>query len=426
MDLQPLIDKLQTHFSDVSVPLREEPAITAVLGQLTEKLLDNYPYPSARYAGQMLKPPHPIARYAYYLAMHINPNNHALDGGKATSALEKEVIQELGQMIGWENTLGHLTSGGTLANLEALWIAHQIHPGKCIVASEMAHYTHARISEVLKIPFQAVAADVHFRMDLEALEDALKSGNVGTVVVTLGNTSMGSLDNLTGVLSLRKKYAFRIHVDAAYGGYFLLADGLSDYGKAQYAALKEVDSFVIDPHKHGLQPYGCGCILFRDQSVGMFYKHDSPYTYFTSDDLHLGEISLECSRAGASAAALWATMQLLPLEKSGAFGQQLDKSLLAAQRFRERLTAAGYQVLNPVDLDIVTWMKPYDTPEAISDFSDTWFDDAEKQGWYFAKMKLSANQFNRICVKNTQSPVTILRSCLMKPEHLDIVDEIPI
>src|SRR5262249_17483668 len=74
-----------------------------------------------------------------------------------------------------------------------------------------------------------------------------------------------------------------------------------------------------DPHKHGLQPYGCGCVLFRDPAVGRLYRHDSPYTYFTSTDLHLGEISLECSRPGAAAAALWATQRLLPLVEEGEF-----------------------------------------------------------------------------------------------------------
>ena len=80
---------------------------------------------------------------------------------------------------------------------------------------------------------------------------------------------------------------------------------------------------MIDPHKHGLQPYGCGCVLFRDPAVGRFYKHDSPYTYFTSKQLHLGEISLECSRAGAAAVALWATQQLLPLAPDGEFARGL-------------------------------------------------------------------------------------------------------
>ena len=86
---------------------------------------------------------------------------------------------------------------------------------------------------------------------------------------------------------------------------------LDEPARRAFAAIGQADSIVIDPHKHGLQPYGCGCVLFRDPAVGRFYKHDSPYTYFTSKQLHLGEISLECSRAGAAAVALWATQQLL-------------------------------------------------------------------------------------------------------------------
>ena len=89
----------------------------------------------------------------------------------------------------------------------------------------------------------------------------------------------------------------RVHVDAAYGGFFrLLADDTADgVAAAPWRAIASCDSVVVDPHKHGLQPYGCGAVLFRDPSVGRFYSHDSPYTYFTSDELHLGEISLECS-----------------------------------------------------------------------------------------------------------------------------------
>jgi glutamate/tyrosine decarboxylase-like PLP-dependent enzyme len=97
------------------------------------------------------------------------------------------------------------------------------------------------------------------------------------------------------------------------------------------------DSIVVDPHKHGLQPYGCGCVLFRDPGVGRFYKHDSPYTYFTSDQLHLGEISLECSRAGAAAVALWATQRLLPLVPEGEFARGLQRGRAAAIDLDRRL-----------------------------------------------------------------------------------------
>ena len=123
---------------------------------------------------------------------------------------------------------------------------------------------------------------------------------------------------------------------AAYGGYFGLAANLAPEARASYDRLGEVDSIVIDPHKHGLQPYGCGCVLFRDPAVGRHYQHDSPYTYFTSPELHLGEISLECSRAGAAAAALWLTTQVLPLTPQG-LGAALRPVRAAALRWHRAL-----------------------------------------------------------------------------------------
>ena len=123
---------------------------------------------------------------------------------------------------------------------------------------------------------------------------------------------------------------------------------------------------VVDPHKHGLQPYGCGAVLFRDPGVGRFYLHDSPYTYFTSDELHLGEISLECSRPGAAAAALWLTFRLLPPTRTGwarcwrpADGRRCDWADLIGESDVLRL----YQ---PPELDIVSYFPVTGaTPPAI-------------------------------------------------------------
>ena len=145
-----------------------------VLNATAERLRDNYPYFHPLYAGQMLKPPHAVARLAYALAMWINPNNHALDGGRATSAMEKEAVAEIADMFGWKNFLGHLCGGGTMANLEALWAAGQLNPGKKILASEQAHYTHGRISSVLQLPFESLPCDARGRMDVHALTKRLE------------------------------------------------------------------------------------------------------------------------------------------------------------------------------------------------------------------------------------------------------------
>src|ERR1700722_16981050 len=169
-------------------------AMTAVLTQGAQRMADNYPYFHPLYAGQMLKPPHPLARAAYALAMYINPNNHALDGGRASSSMEIEAVREIARMFSWTEFLGHLTSGGTFANLEALWIAGQLPPGKQILASEQAHYTHNRISNVLGLPFATVPADNQGRMDVAALESRLKNGDVGTVAETGRRTATSAVE----------------------------------------------------------------------------------------------------------------------------------------------------------------------------------------------------------------------------------------
>jgi tyrosine decarboxylase/aspartate 1-decarboxylase len=402
-----------------------------ILQQVATRLHDNYPYAHPLYAGQMLKPPHPIARAAYALAMSVNPNNHALDGGRASSAMEIEAVAALAKMFHWPQHLGHLSSGGTFANLEALWVAGQYAPERAIAASDQAHYTHSRISGVLGLAFISVPSDESGRMDLTVLEALLATDVIGTVVVTLGTTAIGSVDPLDRIVALQKKYKFRIHVDAAYGGYFTLAANLSPETLAAFDAIPDADSIVIDPHKHGLQPYGCGCVLFRDPAVGRLYKHDSPYTYFSSKDLHLGEISLECSRAGASAVALWATQQLLPYTPGGAFAQGLESGHTAALKLHQRLTESPYFLTpsSPPQLDIVFWAVKAPTPEASSALAKQIFDEAAKRDLHLALAKLPMRFFPQNSWENSsqtdsQTTVTCLRSVLMKPEHLLWLDHL--
>ena len=416
--------ELPPHASPLDRPV-EFDAMSAVLDEVAVRMGDNYPYFHPLYAGQMMKPPHPVARAAYALAMAINPNNHARDGGRASSQMEIEAVAEIARMFGFTEHLGHLTSGGTFANLEALWVAGQLAPGKRILAQEQAHYTHQRISSVLKLPFAKVASDRLGRMDLNALEDELKHGDVGTVVVTMGTTALGSVDPLPEILALRERYGFRVHLDAAYGGYFrLIADALDEPAKAAYRVMDQADSIVVDPHKHGLQPYGCGCVLFRDPSVGRFYKHDSPYTYFTSDELHLGEISLECSRAGASAVALWATQRLLPLTTDGAFAQGLAVGHRAALELDRRLredSSFGPFAGKP-ELDIVVWRVRAGSIEESSSCAQRIFDRAAELKLHLALVQLPDAMFASQSGAHSSALVTCLRSVLMKPEHEDWLD----
>src|SRR5712692_1722613 len=386
------VKRLDAGFSGLPADQSQAPGIERLaetLNATAERLQDNYPYFHPLYAGQMLKPPHPVARLGYALAMWINPNNHALDGGRATSAMEKEAVAEIAGMFGWKNFLGHLCGGGTMANLEALWVAGQMHRGKKILASEQAHYTQARISGVLQVPFETVPCDSQGRIDANALAKRLERDDVGTVVATMGTTATGSVDPLSEILDLRAKHGFRLHADAAYGGYFVLAGNLDKETQSAFSRIAEADSIVIDPHKHGLQPYGCGCVLFRDPEVGRLYKHDSPYTYFSSAELHLGEISLECSRPGAAAAALWATQRLLPLEKGEEFARGLELGKKAALKLFEKLRAdSRFVTAFPPELDIVVFAPRAESISETSALSRRIFESAARDELHLAVAEL--------------------------------------
>ena len=397
-----------------------------------ERLTDgNYPFHHPRYAGQMLKPPHPIAIAAYLAAMRINPNNHALDGGPPTSEMETEVVADLASMLGLpDRTLGHLTGGGTVANLEALWVARHEHPTKGIAFSADAHYTHGRMAEVLGLDTVTLPTDPHGRVQLRELADAVACGQVGTVVLTPGTTGLGSVDPLQDAIGVCRSEGVRVHVDAAYGGFFRLlahedAPALDDFPADDFQAIARADSVAIDPHKHGLQPYGCGCILFRDPTVGRFYKHDSPYTYFTSDDLHLGEISLECSRAGAAAGALWCTLEALPLAPTDGVGAIVAACCRAARRWAQAVRATDALTLYAApQTDIVAYFPTPDAPtlSAVHEASQRLFETAMHDAddpIFTSVYRVPADAFTALHPTYTadRDDVALLRSVLMKPEH---------
>jgi glutamate/tyrosine decarboxylase-like PLP-dependent enzyme len=167
--------------------------------------------------------------------------------------------------------------------------------------------------------------------------------------------------------------------------------------------------------------------------VGKYYKHDSPYTYFTSEELHLGEISLECSRAGASAAAFWATLQMLPLTASG-LGSVLKKAREATVQFSNLLKeSSSFQLYQESDLDIVGY---FPIPEKlktseINKRSLTVFEDGMNRedpsdSYHLSLFKIPADRFTAR-FPNYQADtetVQILRSVFMKEEHSEFVPDL--
>ena len=375
-------DGFGPYHADPSVLVSDERFADA-FGELTGRLQNNYPFFHPSYAGQMLKPPHPAAVAGYLAAMLINPNNHALDGGPATGQMEKEILATLAAMFGLDTHLGHLTTSGTIANLEALYVARETHPGLGVAYSEEAHYTHRRMCGVLGIEGTPVRADAAGRMDPGALDELLA-----------GQPGEAGLD------------------------------------PAPWRAIADCDSVVVDPHKHGLQPYGCGAILFKDPEVGRFYLHDSPYTYFTSDELHLGEISLECSRAGAAAAALWLTFQLLPPAPDG-LGRVLAQCRRAALDWAALISESRrLELYQPPELDIVCYY-PVTGGAALSAIdaaSVLMLANGMKQDppVFLSTLRVTSAGMSRRHpgIRADRDGARILRSVLMKPEARGYVPEL--
>lgn len=416
--------------SHESVAVSDE-RFAEAFAEFTERLADNYPFFHPRYAGQMVKPAHPAAVAGYLTAMLLNPNNHALDGGPATARMEREAVTQLAAMFGFDTHLGHLTTSGTIANLEALFVARESHPDKEIAFSAEAHYTHSRMCSVLRVPGRTVPVDPAGRVDLDALHDLLRTGRVGTVVLTAGTTGLGAIDQIHEALPLAREYGARVHVDAAYGGFFALLAGTDGLPADPWRAVADCDSVVVDPHKHGLQPYGCGAVLFRDPTVGRFYLHDSPYTYFTSDELHLGEISLECSRAGAAAAAFWLTLQVFPLTRDG-LGRILQAGRRAAQHWADLLDASEHlQLYQPPELDIVTYF-PATAARSLSAIDAAsarilaeGMQD-KRDPVFLSTMRVPAAAMNarHAAITTDADGARILRSVLMKPESEAYVERL--
>ena len=330
-------------------------------------------------------------------------------------------------MFGLRGPLGHLTSSGTIANLEALWVARELPRTRAILIGENAHYTHERMCAVIGAarraghagrprpprPGRARAAPArrrrrHRRRD--ARHDQPRRRRPGPAVA-----------------ELCARHGARLHVDAAYGGFHpLLADGGEPgVDAAPFAALARADSIVVDPHKHGLQPYGCGCVLFADPGVGRLYAHDSPYTYFTSSELHLGEISLECSRAGAAAAALWTTLEALPLSRAG-LGSLLAPARAAAQRLAGALERLAARARRPPRARHRLPVPAARRASEISAACERPSTRSRSDGWHAAKLRVATSWLRRRhpAIEEDAPEVTTLRMVLMKPSHLGIVDEL--
>lgn len=395
----------------------EDPSLYPAVNEKSNKLEEelkaflkrsekHLPFFHPRYAAQMAKDPGIPTILGYLTFMLSNPNNHAYEGGPVTTEMEMEVIDQMLKFTGFNSGWGHLSSGGSLANIEALWAARDFYPDGTVYFSEVSHYSWKRICSILRInKFKEIAVDSNLRMNLNLMEDELKKNGAMFVMANLGSTGAGSVDDIKSILELKNKYGFHLHVDAAYGGFVrsaILDENfnlkpynidmfLSEYVYDQLKVLEQADSLTIDPHKHGLISYGAGAVLYKNEELRDIVLNTAPYTYHKQDKPNIGMFSLEGSRPGAMAAACWLTYKVMPLNETGT-GEIIKNALAASKKFYELMEGTSpYKNLNFPDLDINCFFKESpnkklselnaNTKELYSKFSV----EAEKPGFILSK-----------------------------------------
>jgi len=352
------------------------------LADFLEMMGENLPYFHPRYSAQMLKDPTIPSILGYLAFIMSNPNNHAWEGGPVTTQMELDVVDILLKMCGFTTGWGHLASGGSLANQEALWAARDYYGNGTVFFSEVSHYSWKRICKILAIDsFEEIPVDGNFRMNPKALEDALKrSAKPLMVVANFGSTGAGTADDLAAILELKNKYNFHLHIDAAYGGFFracvlddnydlLPFDPLGNITRHSYDQLKlfaEADSITIDPTSKGFMQYGAGAVIYKYEALREPLSNTAPYTYHKTDKPNIGMFSLEGSRPGAMAAACYLTYKVIPPVASG-LGKLLDLSLASAKKFYELIeNSENYRNFNHPDLDICTFYVKGDSTQEIN------------------------------------------------------------
>lgn len=280
---------------------------TAVLEELKMKLGADLTHESGKILGSMCCKPHWFAKQVYTQNLEKNLGDPGLYPG--TAELEREAIQMLGALLSNPQACGHIVSGGTEANLLAMWAARNLSGKKrCeVIVSPSAHFSFKKISDLLGLRMVKVRLNKEFQIDVSAVDKAITSNTVAITGIA-GTTDLGVVDPISELSEIALKNSLYLHVDAAFGGFVLpflkdLGFNVPDFD----FRLPGVCSITADPHKMGLAPIPAGGILFREESMMKPISTSAPYL----SGGPVEQTTILGTRSGASALAVWALLRHL-------------------------------------------------------------------------------------------------------------------
>ncbi len=269
----------------------------------------------------------------------------------ALAQLEVNVGRWFCEIVSYpERALGLLTSGGSMSNLIAIVTARRNKLPEdflsgTLYTSDQTHYSVSKAAVLAGFPpsnVRLVPSDSRFRINLEQLRETIRldreAGMTPFLVVgNAGTTNTGAVDDLTALAGLAEQEGMWLHVDAAYGGFFML----TDRGRSVMNGIERADSITLDPHKGLFLPYGTGSLLVRDGST-LRKAHSAravylPNTEHEPDLVDFSQVSPELSRAFRGL-RVW-----LPLKMHGVgpFRRNLEEKLQLSEWITEQLRQIG-------------------------------------------------------------------------------------
>ncbi|MDO4600178.1 MAG: aminotransferase class I/II-fold pyridoxal phosphate-dependent enzyme [[Ruminococcus] gnavus] len=283
------------------------------------------------------------------------------------NCIEQEVLQWLAKQVGFtENPGGVFVSGGSMANITALTAARDnkltdinLHLGTAYISDQ----THSSVAKGLRIigitdnRIRRIPTNSRFQMDLEKLEEAIEqdqaSGYIPFVVIgTAGTTNTGSIDPLTEISALCKKYNMWFHIDGAYGASVLLSPKYRSLLKGTELA----DSISWDAHKWLFQTYGCAMVLVKDIRNLFHSFHVNPeYLKDLENDINnvnTWDIGMELTRP-ARGLKLWLTLQVLGSDLIGsAIEHGFQLAVWAEEALKEK---QDWEIISPAQMAMINF-----------------------------------------------------------------------
>lgn len=310
---------------------------------------------------------------ADYIADVTNEYSGMYFASPGAVAMENELIDWMKSIFGFpETAIGNLTSGGSIATLIALTAARDKHGIKnakieksVIYLSQQVHHCinkALRIIGLEDVIIRYVELDDNSRIITEDLNSKIENDkaaglNPFLIIASSGTTDTGAIDPLQNIGEIAEANNLWFHVDAAYGGFFIL----TKQKKALFKGIELADSLVIDPHKGLFLPYGLGTVLVKDKA-SVYHSHHYRANYMQdaigdSMPVNPADVSPELTKHFRGL-RLWLPLQLHGIEP---FVACLEEKLLLTTYFRERLLEIGFKLGPEPDLSVSYFWYPSTT-----------------------------------------------------------------